>query len=411
MDIDPQSETDLDAVALLAQERNWNRASVLLGPDFAVRWASPSVNLLTGWSVSQLIGMTAFELIHEEDAQAAAEILAFEVVHDVSVRVGVRQRSVREMRVRDPNGDFLVLEVSLTNYLSDPDIQMIWLELAAPTQFRFADQALELTRIGGDLGEILSLAMTQFTFGGANQPAGAIFGSDGEVLAATDNAPQPFGQSEPALFPCRWEIPLHEFAQSESVGLAHFWTQEPSPHPFDLETSIRVARHAEIAIGRNRANRLLYEAAHNDPLTGIANRRALEHDLQARLDRSDEVTLAYLDLDGFKAINDEHGHAAGDHVLRIVAERLRSVLRQGDVAARIGGDEFVLLLGSPPPMIDALRTRLRQAIQAPITYNEHVVHISASIGFGSSEPDAEALMRVADRAMLEEKTVRRPSRA
>jgi diguanylate cyclase (GGDEF)-like protein len=395
--------SDIDVIAQRALRRCWHRASILLGPDFNVTWVSPSIDLVIGFQPADLVGMSALDLLHPDDLQAAADILLFEAQVDSSIRVGMRQRSVREIRVRNAAGGHSSLEICQTNFLDDPEIAMLLIDIASPTQFRHVDRAMELTRIGGDLSEILTLSLVQFSNGDPMQPAGAIFDHDGSLLAATANAPAPYGPVDPGVYRNTWNTELVDSASSAPVGVARFWCHYDVSHPFDIESSIRVARHAAVALGHHRSTQDLQRAALHDPLTGIANRRAFQQDLQARLDRDDEVLLAYLDLDGFKAINDAHGHAAGDHVLKVVAGRLSESLRSGDVAARMGGDEFVLLLGPPAPLIDALRERLTLAIGAPIPFGDELLHISASVGFGSNERDPETLLRTADRAMLQTK--------
>jgi diguanylate cyclase (GGDEF)-like protein len=399
----PAETSDMHAVAQRALRRCWHRASVLLGSDFTVTWASPSIDLVLGYQPEDVVGVSALDLLHPDDLQVAADILLFEAQVDPSIRVGMRQRSVREIRVRNSGGGYSSLEFCQTNFLDDPDIAMLLIDIASPTQFRHVDRAMELTRIGGDLSEILTLALVQFSNGDPMQPAGAIFDHDGKLLAATANAPAPYGPVSPTTYRNMWDSELNDSGSSAPMGVARFWCHYEISHPFDIESSTRVARHAAVALGHHRATQDLQRAALNDPLTGIANRRALEQNLRARFEHDDEVLLAYLDLDGFKAINDAHGHAAGDHVLRVVADRLSGVLRSGDVAARMGGDEFVLLLGPPAPPIDVVRDRLALALSAPIPFGDELLHISASVGFGANERDPETLLRTADRAMLQTK--------
>jgi diguanylate cyclase (GGDEF)-like protein len=159
------------------------------------------------------------------------------------------------------------------------------------------------------------------------------------------------------------------------------------------------------------ANRLAHLAMH-DPLTGLANRallhQHLEHEL-ARVSRAGEpVFLLYLDLDDFKVVNDSLGHSAGDQLLRIVAERMRACLRPGDVAARIGGDEFSVLLSDLTTMDDAaaVADRISAQLGQLAVLDGEPVSIKVSIGIAHSPAgglDAEDLLHRADLAMYEAK--------
>jgi diguanylate cyclase (GGDEF)-like protein len=122
------------------------------------------------------------------------------------------------------------------------------------------------------------------------------------------------------------------------------------------------------------------QLAMRDPLTGLANRRSFEQDLSTELAQPDpDCAVLLLDLDGFKAINDTWGHDVGDKVLVTVAERLRTTVRNTDVVARIGGDEFAVL-ARPAHQADVLRERLSESIGRPMPVAGVLLHPSASIG-------------------------------
>lgn len=153
-----------------------------------------------------------------------------------------------------------------------------------------------------------------------------------------------------------------------------------------------------------------------DSLTGLANRRKFHirgQDLFALAKRSGRhLTLLNMDLNGFKAINDRHGHDVGDLVLIHVARQLSACLRESDLLARVGGDEFLALLPDTPagPMLDALLQRLRAAVAEPVPGLDASVRVGISIGTatcGTSTPSLEALMRQADAAMYQAKDVTR----
>ena len=179
------------------------------------------------------------------------------------------------------------------------------------------------------------------------------------------------------------------------------------------EHGVRIGVAREIGDLR-RAEQELEHHAHHDPLTGLANRRRLEQALRQALAQAagsgGQLALLYVDLDGFKQVNDRGGHEAGDRVLREVAQRLRAGLRQDDLAARMGGDEFVVLL----PDCDATRaaavaSALRQDLRQPRALRDGPVQMDASIGIACFPADGrtpDELLARADAAMYASRRAR-----
>ena len=157
----------------------------------------------------------------------------------------------------------------------------------------------------------------------------------------------------------------------------------------------------------------LARLALQDPLTGLANRVLMDDRLRtalARADRHGALTgVLFLDLDGFKAVNDRHGHHVGDEVLKAVARRLRAVLRPADVVARIGGDEFVAICEELHGVEEAhaIASRVEVAIAAPIATDAGPLTVHASVGLALAEAaegaDPDDLVRRADEAMYRAK--------
>lgn len=189
-----------------------------------------------------------------------------------------------------------------------------------------------------------------------------------------------------------------------------------------VEISLGPAGQSTVAVMRDFTERRHMESAleHralHDPLTDLANRTLffdrLQQSIVAAQRENDQVALVMLDVDGFKAVNDGHGHAVGDEVLKELGVRLRRGLRATDTAARIGGDEFALIL----PRINSrqgaqrvVRKRLA-ALRGPMTAGRKKIHVSASAGialYPDDGRDADALMRHADAAMY---AVKRDGRA
>jgi diguanylate cyclase (GGDEF)-like protein len=162
--------------------------------------------------------------------------------------------------------------------------------------------------------------------------------------------------------------------------------------------------------------RLAGEMAHvawHDPLTGLPNRALfgdrVMHAIAARRRERRPLAVLFCDLDGFKAVNDQHGHDAGDDLLRLVADRLRRCIRPGDTVARLGGDEFAVLLESLTGAAGAreVTDRIIAAIAAPSAVIGHEVTIGVSIGIAhyTGAEDAEQLLRNADLAMYRAKSL------
>ncbi|AHK80703.1 hypothetical protein M911_09465 [Ectothiorhodospira haloalkaliphila] len=163
-------------------------------------------------------------------------------------------------------------------------------------------------------------------------------------------------------------------------------------------------------IGKHQTE--LDRIAHYDPLTGVPNRRLLADRMDQAIARSRRngwpLAICYLDLDGFKPINDHHGHAMGDQLLLAITARLRNLLRVDDTLARLGGDEFVILFNNVRTMEQAHQalSRLLEAVAEPVTIEGQRLEISASVGvtfYPTDQADPDTLLRHADQAMYRAK--------
>lgn len=151
------------------------------------------------------------------------------------------------------------------------------------------------------------------------------------------------------------------------------------------------------------------EQAYTDTLTGLKNRRAMDHILEHLISANSAFALMHLDLDFFKSVNDEFGHAAGDHVLREAARIMLEETRGDDTVARIGGDEFVLIFKSLSnrEQLDRIANRLIARLQNPMRFDGDTCAISASIGTALTSqfmaPKPAEILHAADLALYEAK--------
>ncbi|MHA6493152.1 7TM diverse intracellular signaling domain-containing protein [Pseudomonas borbori] len=206
-----------------------------------------------------------------------------------------------------------------------------------------------------------------------------------------------------------------------SFGLAARFNELKRQKELAQQENLETLREQEAILERRVASRTreladanarLEEMATHDPLTGLANRSGLAHHLRSAMlrtaRREETLALIMIDLDGFKPINDTHGHEAGDQLLQVVANRLGSVARSSDFVARFGGDEFIVVAEqiADQAAADALGERLRQAIRQPVSLDGNLLTVGASIGISLSDgvfPDAGTLLQQADAAMYRQK--------
>ena len=170
-----------------------------------------------------------------------------------------------------------------------------------------------------------------------------------------------------------------------------------------------VAAHATTALQNGRLIDEVTHQAMHDQLTGLANRLQFTGQLRTAIEQGRErvepVTLLYMDLDGFKPVNDEFGHDVGDQLLVAVAKRLVACTRSDDTVARLGGDEFAVLIDSrtSPTEAERVSDRLAAALTDPFVIEGHELHLGASIGravFPIDAEDPDGLLRAADAAMF-----------
>jgi diguanylate cyclase (GGDEF)-like protein/PAS domain S-box-containing protein len=159
---------------------------------------------------------------------------------------------------------------------------------------------------------------------------------------------------------------------------------------------------------QKKARERMLHLANHDALTGLPNRRLLDTELRREAASGQEFSLLWIDLDHFKQVNDTYGHAVGDALLKVVAQRFLAALPEPHLLARVGGDEFVVLFRPSPGESDAVRAAesLLQTMSSPIIIEGRTLNVGLSIGMAAYPRDArsvDALMRRADTALYEAK--------
>jgi diguanylate cyclase (GGDEF)-like protein len=261
---------------------------------------------------------------------------------------------------------------------------------------------------------------------GVQDGQGASVSSDASFCTATVASPEGMLSVSDAQASARWRShplvvdgPKVRFyagasivVAGERVGVVCIFGDRPRALGEREHNALRaLAGQASAQLELRKHNAALRELAVRDPLTGLANRALLdehlERDIVERGRSGGHVGVLYCDLDGFKSINDEQGHSAGDHLLCEIADRLRTATRSTDTVARIGGDEFVVVCPrlERPEELAAVRSRIHAALQA--SGPEHRIAPIPRVSVGAAvlrdgETAASVLAR-ADAAMYEDK--------
>jgi branched-chain amino acid transport system ATP-binding protein len=247
---------------------------------------------------------------------------------------------------------------------------------------------------------------------------------DGRCRAPADFAGFPddlVAQARAEGFDTVWVEPLHDASNGndEMIGCLVVWVGEGVERTSETEELLRQTRRlASFAVREERRRSALRREAATDPLTGLGNRTALRRHLESA---PAAVTLMLLDLDRFKPVNDTYGHAVGDAVLQVVAERLRRAVRETDLVVRLGGDEFVVLLvdgsgsegagdnGDGAPIdqrVDGMVDRIVTTIEAPIQLGDSLT-ITIGVSVGTATAASGEVVRLADAELYQAKRRKR----
>lgn len=406
--------------------------------DGRFRYVSPGALDIVGYEPVELLGRNAFDHVHPDDLEVAAEAL-HQIDEEFEDRPGAGVPMA--IRLRHKDGTMVYVEVGTTPMFEDPDVQGFIVRARPMTGQQFLDRALEALVESSPLDDVLdflaaslnhemtgSSAAIAFAWNGegftrsvsaglpellAGSAGGALRGPWNEVLPATDlvvyesldGLPDGVAAQASALgFEAVWILPVSVPPDDALLACVTVWREVPGApwvsHAVSLD---RVARLTALAFERRHSEDLLRHAALHDTLTGLANRAQFFERLESLPSPAEGAVVLYLDLDSFKPVNDTFGHSAGDLVLQTVTDRMLAAVRSGDLVARLGGDEFAVLCpsGTGRDQAVALASRLIDVVSEPIEVSDGEavsVGVSVGIALGDSEPPI-AMLDAADDAL------------
>lgn len=380
-----------------------NRDGTVLGTNHAFRD-------LVGRA--QLVGTTCWEWLLADDPHIdlVAEVTKvldgmLDVLEvDAAASPGPEFPMAAQLRVRRIHGDRLVIAFRL---LDD--------EIRQASKLRATQERFE--KLAGTVASGILSSQAGMRVDYVNQRCCDVFGVEAEVLLGLG-----------------WLELLHaeDAARAEELVGRVVETSTEAHLPLRIERSDGTVRWAEMHISAVQSARdvgfvatiedvttwrqltqELVVQARRDLLTGLPNRLALREELAALLEEGGQrLAVLFVDIDHFKDINDSLGHSAGDHLLRVVADRLRHCVRSTDLVARFGGDEFVVVLRGfdEPGRVDVIAERVLAATRAPVDLDGNQAFVSASVGIvrvitrpGQEQLDVDELLRDADMAMYQAK--------
>lgn len=387
-----------------------------------IRYASGWIEPLLGWRPADLVGANIAEFLEGDQLALAIEGLA-EI--ESSDRTGAGVPIV--FAIRRPDGGQTFVEVGAMPLLDVPGLDVIALRLRAFTAEHHREEFLAQLLAGASLADSLVPLCRSIAASVDGIAAAVHHGFDGTTFvgvtgswsgaASLPRAEDPWLAAAatgepwwlaragdlPTAAAC-WVLPVPG-AEGVAPGVLTVWRDRPdAPLLGHRHVLARASRLVSLALVRTAEHERLQHLAGHDALTGVANRVSFRDRLAHALAIGErDLAVAFCDLDGFKPVNDRHGHRVGDDVLVAVADRLRQSMRVGDELARIGGDEFTVLLRNVPDAAAAnqVAERLLAAFQAPfeVPGGTEPVGLSVGVALAGAGATADGLLAAADAAL------------
>ncbi|QGG95398.1 GGDEF domain-containing protein [Actinomarinicola tropica] len=406
---------------------------MLVGPDGTIRWAGGSSDAEFGADRLGVTGRNVVEFIPPDQVEAAVQSIAdLNRADEIGIGVPVPYAIYRF------DGSLTWQAIGAVPMLDDPDVEgftfyfLPWdthhhldefmaallADEPLPTVLEHLARSIStgLEAVGAAVHHGLDTEQPRCSAAGVPQalldvddPPWLDVAQDGEPrylgLDAFPDAAAAAGRAEGIAGV--WVIPVggDSVARRAVVSVWRPVDAEPvTAHDFVVTRSLR---YVELALVRHAEHQQLARMASHDELTGAVTRRVFSRRLAEAVEGPAPAVVLFCDLDGFKRVNDTYGHAVGDDVLVEVARRFHAALRPGDMLARMGGDEFTVLLRGDEASARAVAERILQALDAPVEVPGASVELSVSIGGSISSPGtrtgADALIRAADAASYEAK--------
>jgi diguanylate cyclase (GGDEF)-like protein len=385
------------------------QAFVLLDRKGKPLWASPSIFSLVDLDVGSDDPLA--NAMHPDDASLCAEIFDVERAGVADTTFDMERRYELLVRVRSPRGGWNVVALRLLNFPDDPEVNGMLLQMTMANQEHSTVQAFDAAAAGVALAEVLALVLQTICSGGTSDSQAVVFDKSGTCIAATSGAGIAPGEHRNGDLWTRisggrldLSVVVTGPTTGEEFGVLETVSNFPDVRPFTRATTERVARRVGLMLEADRAREELCRQADTDALTGLLNRRALRRHL-ARTDLPSWASVAFVDLNGFKLVNDRYGHSIGDVVLVEVAARLRSISGTNDVVCRVGGDEFVIVrLRETAEGLILEASEVEDVVNGDFVVGEVCLSIAATVGVAAGPAlELPTLLTQADIAMYSAK--------
>ncbi|MCB0978097.1 MAG: diguanylate cyclase [Acidimicrobiales bacterium] len=420
---------------------------IVVSTDTTILWGNRAVEDILGWKVDEMIGRSFVEVVHPDDLNRAAEVVA--LLADRAFERDVIRPAL--YRLRHADGSWMTIEVNSATVPSASGELLLICRFTG--DLVFGAELMEAITRGAPFEEQVAITMELGSWRYPDEGHAIVYrGADGYVATAGPSVPVEVLDVDADLSVWRRAIELDQIvkiddlrdrdartglisdAHAEAALAAGFvgclampvedpgygdnaailvWARPGGPTLTGHRYAVATMAQCLTLVLQQRAQLIqLEQMAYTDPLTGICSRRRFLEELDQADADWDECRHAvlYVDLDGFKQVNDRFGHTVGDQVLAVTAGRVAAVLPSGAVVGRLGGDEFGVLCprGTSVGDVEKLAARIGEVIAEPIHHEFGETVIGGTVGWciGDSGVSASKVLDLADRSLLDARAKR-----